>query len=46
MINNIQKLEVIYSKIAKNDDNIVKTKIERGYYTIKNKYDQNNNIQI
>ena len=46
MINNISKLEQIYIKIAKNDDNIIKSKIERGYYTIKNKYDQNNNIHI
>lgn len=46
MINNITKLENIYLKIAKHDDNIIKTKIENGYMNIKGKYDQNNSIHI
>ena len=46
MINNITKLENIYYKIAKEDDNIIKSKIEKGYIEIKRKYDQNNSIHI
>jgi hypothetical protein len=42
MINNITKLENIYLKIAKHDDNIIKTKIENGYINIKGKNDKNN----
>jgi len=46
MINNITKLENIYFKIAKTDDNVIKSKIERGYIEIKRKYDQNTSIHI
>lgn len=45
-INNINKLENIYQKIARGDDNLIKSKIEMGYIEIKKKYNENQKIHI
>jgi hypothetical protein len=46
MINDLTKLENIYRKISKYEDNLIRQKIVSGYTEIKNKYEIDNNVHI
>lgn len=46
MVNDYNKLETIYNKIAKNNDHIIKHKMIASYKTIKQKFEENQTYNI